>query len=191
MLSNTYIRIVCANENNRIRRLLERLRGDADKMAVMDGAADLKARVEKTELERKTRRFDKYILPFVKADDSRNALVEKMDAIRKDISVCVVLLLSVLKEAIDHGIIDSQVFAPEIKRYCDLNGKLLEYEESRLDVSDRGGVTEDGWFALAESFIKEDKELFDGKYLNEKEVLNMIPQSSVWRQAGEKSEYRV
>lgn len=44
MLSNTYIRIVCANENNRIRRLLERLRGDADKMAVMDGAADLKAR---------------------------------------------------------------------------------------------------------------------------------------------------
>lgn len=191
MLSNTYIRIVCANENNRIRRLLERLRGDADKMAVMDGAADLKARVEKTELERKTRRFDKYILPFVKADDSRNALVEKMDAIRKDISVCVVLLLSVLKEAIDHGIIDRQVFAPEIKRYCDLNGKLLEYEESRLDVSDRGGVTEDGWFALAESFIKEDKELFDGKYLNEKEVLNMIPQSSVWRQAGEKSEYRV
>lgn len=52
----------------------------------------------------------KYILPFVKADDSRTGVVEKMDAIRKDISVCVVLLLSVLKEAADHGIIDGQVF---------------------------------------------------------------------------------
>lgn len=191
MLSNTYIRIVCANENNRIRKLLERLSGEADKMAVMDGAAGLHALVEKIELERSARRFDKYILPFVKADDSRTGVVEKMDAIRKDISVCVVLLLSVLKEAADHGIIDGQVFVPEIKRYCDLNGKLLDYEESGLGMSGTAGVTEEGWFALAESFIKEDKELFEGKYLNEKEVLNTVPESSVWRVADAKTEYRV
>ena len=191
MLSKTYIRIVCANENNRIRRLLEHLGGVADKMAVMDGAAGLHALVEKIELGRSARRFDKYILPFVKADDSRTGVVEKMDAIRKDISVCVVLLLSVLKEAADHGIIDGQVFAPEIKRYFDLNGKLLDYEESGLGMSGRAGVTEEGWFALAECFIKEDKELFEGKYLNEKEVLDAVPESSVWRVADAKSEYRV
>lgn len=80
---------------------------------------------------------------------------------------------------------------PEIQRYCDLNNKLLDYEESRLGVSGRGGVAEDDWFALAESFIKEDKELFNDKYLNEKEVLDIIPESPVWRSADAKTEYRV
>lgn len=58
-------------------------------------------------------------------------------------------------------------------------------------MSGTAGVTEEGWFALAESFIKEDKELFEGKYLNEKEVLNTVPESSVWRVADAKTEYRV
>lgn len=191
MLSTTYIRIVCANENNRIRKLLERLGGEADDTAVMDGAARLHVLVEKIEMERRMRRFDKYILPFIKADDSRMGTIEKMDAIRKDISVCVVLLLSVLKEAIENGIIDPQVFAPEIKRYCELNGRLLDDEESSLGMSGRGNLMEESWFSLAESFIKEDKELFDGKYLNEKEVFDMIPESSVWWQADKKAEYRV
>ena len=191
MLSTTYIRIVCANENNRIRKLLERLGGEADDTAVMDGAARLHVLVEKIEMERRMRRFDKYILPFIKADDSRMGTIEKMDAIRKDISVCVVLLLSVLKEAIENGIIDPQVFAPEIKRYCELNGRLLDDEESSLGMSGRGNLMEESWFSLAESFIKEDKELFDGKYLNEKEVFDMIPESSIWWQADKKAEYRV
>ena len=191
MLSNTYIRIVCANENNRIRKLLERLCGEKDKTAVMDEAATFYSLVEKIEQERRARRFDKFILPFIKADDPGTGILEKMEELRKDISVCVILLQSVLKEAIDNGTIDRQVFAPEIQRYCDLNNKLLDYEESRLGVSGRGGVAEDDWFALAESFIKEDKELFNDKYLNEKEVLDIIPESPVWRSADAKTEYRV
>ncbi len=192
MLSNTYIRIVCANENNRIRNLLDRLRREAEKTSAVDGiAVYMCALVEKIELERRTRRFDKFILPFIKADDSRTGVVEKMDEIRKDISVCVDLLLSVIKESNHNGTIDRQLVAPEINRYCDLNSKLLDYEESRLGISGREGVAEEGWFALAESFIKEDKELFDGKYLNEKEVLNTVPESSVWWVADAKTEYRV
>lgn len=120
MLSNTYIRIVCANENNRIRKLLERLCGEKDKTDVMDEAATLYSLVEKIEQERRARRFDKFILPFIKADDPGTGILEKMEELRKDISVCVVLLQSVLKEAIDNGTIDRQVFAPEIQRYCDL-----------------------------------------------------------------------
>lgn len=192
MLSNTYVRIACANENNRIKKLLERLCGDAGKTALVnENGISLPALVEKIELERRTRRFEKYILPFIEADDSKAGILGKMHEIRKDISICAASLLPVLKEAFEHGTIDRSIFVPEVKRYCDLNKKLLDYEESEWSLPVKGTVSEDGWFALAESFIKEDKELFDDKYLNEKEVFDMIPDSSAWRGRDARFEYRV
>lgn len=53
--------------------MLERLCGEKDKTAVMDEAATLYSLVEKIEQERRTRRFDKFILPFIKADDPEQA----------------------------------------------------------------------------------------------------------------------
>ncbi len=192
MLSNTYVRIVCANENNRIRELLERLMGEADRTAIMDEhGICLSALVERVEQERRTRRFEKYILPFIAADDSRSGFLGSMNGMKKDISTCHSSLVPVLKEAFENGTIDGGMIAPEIRRYCDLNRRLLDFEESEMGTPVKGNVAEDVWFSLAESFIKEDKELFDDKYMNEKGVFDFVRDGSARRQGGMKSEFRV
>lgn len=192
MLSNTYVRIVCANENKRIRELLERLLDEAGKTAVMDEhGICLSLLVEKIEMERQSRRFEKYILPFIQADDSRMAAMEKMADLKKDISFCQTLLVTVLKEAFENGTIDRWIFAPEIHRYSDLNRKLLACEEREMNAPVREAVSDESWFVLAESFIKEDEELFEDKSLNEKEVFGMNFDSSVRRDDSVKFEYRI
>lgn len=192
MLSTTYVRIVCTNENNRIRKWLDRLVDESDKTGVMDESGiSLPELVERIEFERNTRRFEKYVLPFIETDASRAGDVKNMNEIRKNISLCVAALLPILNEVTENGTIDRLIFVPEIRRYCDLIRKLLDYEEWELMMSTHESVAEDGWFGLAERFIKEDKVFFDGKYQNEKEEFDMMPDSSVWRTADVKCEYRI
>lgn len=191
MLSNTYVRIVCSNESNSIRGLLRKLEAWNKGLDKMDGnGMSLSGLVKRIEKERKARRYEKYILPFLEAENVGNGALKDIYKAKDDLAVSYASLMPVLDMAMKNRI-EWKILLQEIRRYCELNRRLLDLEETGLGVPVQTNVSEDVWFSLAENFIREDKAHLDEKYQNKKDVFDLISGNGVRKQDIIKSEYRV
>lgn len=192
MLSKTYVRIVCSNENNSIRELLRQLECWKARLSDTDeNGASISGLVDRIEKGRQARRFEKYILPFLEAENAGNDALNELYKTKKELAVSYAVLKPLLALTAEARMVDWQILQPEIRRYCELNRRLLELEENRAGVPVQAKVSEDVWFSLAESFIREDKVLLEDKYSSEKDVFDLISGNAVRKQDVIKSEYRV
>ena len=183
MLSNTYVRIVCSNENNSIRELLRQLEcWKAELSDTDENGTSISGLVGRIEKGRQARRFEKYILPFLEAENAGNDALNELYKTKKELAVSYAVLRPLLALTTEGRMVDWQILQPEIRRYCELNRRLLELEESRTGVPVQTKVSEDVWFSLAENFIREDKALLENRYSSEKDVFDLISGNAVRKQ---------